>query len=479
MAHSNIIVGSNVFRLRKENPYWDSDYVAQIKDYKLLKYIAKKAESDDKISRLSAEQEQILEYGIRCAYAKNDPCWGIGIKTNKLICTCINGRCPQILKCNPQYTATDASFWTISEEERNRYGEGSKIPYYYIVDLISDDEMALFNQLSDKTGLEYPIHTDTDSDDDNEEEPRYRVDPKSGKKQVIIGYRWKIIDNASYEGEKLFPIWGDVDEIKQQRSNLSIKKAKKIEKKTTLQTKTKDLRKLHDKDFAMVENRLLDHIKADVKISNFLDIINSDKKTVIVFDNWAELAFASYSLLSREIEHSIRNDSKIILTLMDDYSRLNKRENIVISESVLKRGCSESSLKAWELIANKDNIYKLHFIEREYYEFSYGDYNVWTCRNMYGITHISIDKSYINISDKLSDGLYYICIKECNGKYIIKDELGENIGNVDSTVKNILKVLIEYKEIPGFPEAIDGMAIQIVDGKVDFLGMGHLTFTSY
>ena len=73
MLESNIVAESNVYLSRTDSPYWDTDFIAQIKDYELLKHIESKRQSDRWIASFSDSQRRMLEIDMRCTFAKKDP----------------------------------------------------------------------------------------------------------------------------------------------------------------------------------------------------------------------------------------------------------------------------------------------------------------------------------------------------------------------------------------------------------------------
>lgn len=99
---SNIIGGSNVYPC-KGKPVCDQEFVDQVEDYEYIKIIRKKQEIRQTSVRLTEKQSRIMETEMRCYYAEKDPCWGY-VNGQGIRCKCIEGRCPQIKKCNPGYT---------------------------------------------------------------------------------------------------------------------------------------------------------------------------------------------------------------------------------------------------------------------------------------------------------------------------------------------------------------------------------------
>ena len=133
MMNSNIVAGSNVFLSRTDDPRYDPLFVAQIYDEVLLRDLKNRRETDREIPALSKEQMAIVHKGIRCTFAKKDPCFGYieGIGTK---CKCINIDCPGIHDlpsfwgqspwkgCNPDVTEEYVKEWTQNPKDNELYG---------------------------------------------------------------------------------------------------------------------------------------------------------------------------------------------------------------------------------------------------------------------------------------------------------------------------------------------------------------------
>ena len=106
---SNIIGGSNVYPCKRK-PVCDQEFVDQVEDYEYIKIIRKKQEVRQTPVRLTEKQSRIMETEMRCYYAEKDPCWGY-VNGQGIRCKCIEGRCPQIKKCNPGYTPEQKKYY--------------------------------------------------------------------------------------------------------------------------------------------------------------------------------------------------------------------------------------------------------------------------------------------------------------------------------------------------------------------------------
>lgn len=320
MVKSNIIAGSNVYLVRTKIPFWDPDFVKQIRDPKILNDIKRRYKVETNVQKLDEKQMDISRRDRRCRYAKNDPCFGYDYESKHEICKCINGKCAKIYECNPAYSKEYAETWQVSERDIQLYGDPKdkeKIPEYYLVDMISEEEMEIYDFL-DNDGKINPVPP-----------PDIYVNnwkqDKNGKWLTIVGYRWVITDNASYEGAELVPIWRPRDtEIVDSRKSHSPKKAKRIEKKNF------DSDMKEDNVAPALSARKAAHYKAIEKIVigyinrtvNVVDILNNsflENKTTILLDNAAELALFSSYLLSNEILHGISMEQIVTLKMADQF----------------------------------------------------------------------------------------------------------------------------------------------------------------
>lgn len=491
MMSSNIVAGSNVFLSREDDPRQDPEFIAQIQDYERLKEIADRRRVDHRIPGFSKAQEEILKTEMRCVYAKNDPCWGYVKKRNRVVSACINGACPRIKQCNPSYSPADASYWMPSAADQRAYKEPKKLRWYYLVDMISDEEMSRYDSSLKNEGFEYTIPKSPvlpNEQDKKEKAQKYKIDPVTGKKMVVVGYRWVITDNASYESDELIPIWGYVEEVETKKNETFVarKKAKKIEKKPYAPQKKirKAAEPLTDPDYSRkeeFEQAVATAVTEEIKLTDVdPDIISDDLETVVLLDNPAELAFVSGTFLVSGIDHGIVTEHPVRLALIDDYPTFNDRKVVVISNTALKRGCQESNVKAWKALAERKDIIKLHVAEREFYKFSYGEEEArWTCRNMYGVTHVCIEQTDICQMDKLSDGVYPVSLVDDGKTYMILRKNGDLLGRLGMTFVDLIDALKKSEEISGTPAAINGISLQVQGGKAEFIGMGHLKFIEY
>ena len=503
MMNSNIVAGSNVFLSREDDPRRDSEFVSQIVDYERLKEIVERSKVDRQVPRLSEKQMSIVHRGIRCVFAKNDPCMGyVEGKGNQ--CKCINVNCPGIYDrnsfhgtapwkgCNPGVTEAYIKEWTPDPKEKERYGDPEGLLRYYIVDMISDEEMSRYISNPQNEGFEYEIHRNPVPQDKSvkkENDRKYKVDPETGKKMVVVGYRLVITDNASYESDELIPIWGFVEEVEEKIEEVfTRKKAKRIEKKQDTppirrkrlegESTSRDLDYFRKEEY---ERAVASAVSGEIKLTDAdQEIFGNGEETVILLDNPAELAFVSGTFLVNGIEHGIENEHPIRLSMIDDYPKFKNSKRVFISNTTLKSGCQEANVKAWKAIAERTELVRLNVAKREFYNFSYGDQKSrWTCRNMYGVTHVRVEKEDIYEVEPLSDGLYPVSLVDDNDTYMILKKNGELLGRLGSTFVEMIDALKNSEEISGPPANITGLSLYVHDGKKEFLGMGHLKFIEY
>ena len=501
--NSNIVAGSNVYIARTDDPRRDPEFIKQILDYDRLKEIVERRKVDPKISLLSKEQMSIIHRGTRCIFAKNDPCFG-PLPGGRNGCKCINIECPGIYDrsffygkapwkgCNPDITEEYIKLWSPDPIAKEQYGNPGDLRKYYIVDMISDEEMSHYASEPGNEGYEYPIHENpvtSDNQTSRREDQEYKIDTMTGRKMVVIGYRWVITDNSSYENEELLPIWGFVEEVEERKEEtFTRRKAKRIEKKQDTFHKKKrritPTEGFRDSDYSRkeeFEKAIADCIVDEIKLTDVdQDVISDKNDLVILLDNPAELAFVSGTLLVSDVPHGLKTDMPVRLALIDDYLSFTDRPQVMISNTALKTGCRITNVQAWKALAKRKTITLLHVAERDFYKFTFGEQSSrWTCRNMYGVTHICIEQTDINSLEKLSDGLYPVSLVKKGNNYVILGKKGGLLGRLGKPFVDVIHALRDKEEISGSPELINGISLLVQGNEVEFLGMGHLKFTEY
>jgi len=333
MVKSNVIAGSNVQISSTEEPCHDFDFLYYINDYDRLKQIQKRKLSDEKIARFSSKQLKILEMGIRCIYAKNDPCWGFDNESNRMICKCINGECPRILVCNPKYSIKEKNLWKVNLDELEEYGSPECMRLYYKVDMVSDEEMERYEEPSKNAG--YPVikHPVIEAEKVLDlAKPGVRIDPETGRKSVIVGYRWVITDNDNYHGAEYVPVWGSVDEVSfvlEERQ-----KVKEIKRNDTNQKKEDSDTVNHRKEKLL--DKLSNRVMAKIRISEVLTGSYDYLDTLIILGNRAEASFVIGELLSKELTRGLLDKRKMRVKLIEEikYGDIERAKSIIISENL-------------------------------------------------------------------------------------------------------------------------------------------------
>lgn len=488
MRESNIVVSSNVYLSKTDNPRWDKNFISQVQDYSLLKEIKKYIQSDTRAAELTEKQEEILTTELRCVYAKKDPCWGYVNSAHKVLCACINGECPNIKKCNTYYSPEDEAYWTTSEKERLAYGEPDELKEYYLVDMISDEEMKRYTTIPPNFGRAYSTIANPIMEDEEErDQPKTRIDSKTGRKQYVIGQRWMLTDN-SYEGEKLVDIWGFVDET-DEKKQIERKRAKRIEVKENVSENIIDTKVLEptlrqNDEFHEIQKQYETLIEKKILSRKRLIDLNSENLktgfTKIIIDNPAEMAYYSSMLLTNKIAHGFDESFSVQLILIDELTENPNLSHAFVSNTVIGVGCKQSRLQAWKILLNIENLQELGASKIGFCQFpSEGKENRWCCRNLYGITHICISNNDIQNFHIELDGFFDVILEEKNGSYILKLINGNTVGNISNELQETLVAMKKADVIPGLPAYISGISILVKNGKFQILGMGHLHFVEY
>lgn len=483
MSESNIIVGSNVYMCRTDNPIWDPEFVKQVQDYSMIKYISGRRQVDNRVASLVGNQGAILKTEMRCVYAPKDPCWGYKNSKKRVVSACINGDCPKIYECNPEYKKEDSVFWVTTGDERDLYKDPDKQTKYYFVDMISDEEMSRYVSDPGNAGINHrtppaPVIPPPPPKEDTST----RIDPKTGRKMVIIGYK-----KLPYPEEDGLPepIWGFVDEVEAEEKQTVIRRAKKIEKKEPKREKRvlqKAPEKTIDPDFVHkteYEKAVIDHVVDEVRLTEYTADYIVPGSTVILLDNPAEVAFVSSTLLVSGINHSILDKADVVLALVDDYGKYTSYEYVMISSTAVKTGCKEENVQAWKQLAQRENLVGLEIADRDFYQFSYGEETRWTCRNMYGITHVCVLDSDIQEIESISDGLYPVSIVDDRDCFMMCKKDGSLVGRLGKAFVDLIDAMKKSGDIASSPANIKGVSLKITNGKAEILGMGHLKFIEY
>lgn len=490
MQESNIIGGSNIYPCCGI-PTQDPSFMNNVQDYELLKELYdKNVFSCGKIV-FTNKQKQIIETDMRCVYAKNDPCWGY-VDGKGIVSKCINVACPQIKKCNKEFAAEDEKEWRISFLEKNQYGCPDKQKKYYLVDLVSDYEKEQYVSNPKAAGIEYPPIKDK---------------VKKERKMIIIGYeRTRFSD---YCDEQMSPIWGYADSTE----GSDVRKSKTLYGSTNIikapERKIKDVKKSLIKGFVQpqkksveikitkeffdkkaLEKNLKKKLNGEIKLTDIYEEmlvqLSEDRPILMVFDNPAELSYISSMLIKTDIDHDIwyelQNESKIVLCdilhLPDNISG----QYILLSDSLLKNGCSDDNWKNWKKLSDQNELVTLTIPSRDYFSFVCKNGKTkWGCRNLYGATHICLNPEELILND-LEMGNYKVTLvnDSLNKTYQIIDTYSEELlGNTNQEFFDAIQQLKGMEEIINNPSFIAGIVLKISGEKTSVFGIGHMKFDEY
>ena len=220
-------------------------------------------------------------------------------------------------------------------------------------------------------------------------------------------------------------------------------------------------------------------IVEEIKLTDIDEDSLEPSSCIFLLDNPAELAFVSSTLLISTTEHGITSEAGVMLALIDDYEKYADRDQVFVSNTVLKSGCKATNVKAWKALSQRNDIISLQIGSHEYYRFTHDTIDRWTCRNMYGVTHVCIEKDDLSDMDKLDDGTYPVTLYEDGNVFTISRKNGEIIGHLGKSFVDVIKALKETGEIAGTIAFIKGLSFRVLNGQVDVLGMGHLKFEEY
>lgn len=491
---SNITGGSNIYPCNGM-PSKDEMFVNHIEAYSYIKDISRKQSLGQTNVRLLKKQAQFLNIEMRCLYAKNDPCWGY-VEGQGIKCKCINIECPKIGECNPTYTHEQRVYWTMKASEKKLYGEPNKLKKYYLVDLVSDDEKNKYISYPKGAGKEFPPI----------KEIKIEKKPKRGRSRIIIGYEKTYFGDAD---DQLSPIWGYVDDVendtaycrtmfgKSQKVIVENEKTyidelskstepKSVYKHGILNVNRKSVSLESDGQYKKIEELVKNNI---VKKNNLTELLKRQSENIgqlnnanIVLSNKAEVAYVSKMLIEAGILQDLNHENNIV-RLWD--SQNSKAENIYgcvfVSNTFISYGCHKENESVWKKLEKINDIIQLNLSGRSYFNFKVdGEHVRWGYENLYGATHLLVEKDDLIINKILENRLIGITIEFVNGKYdIYSKQNGEKIGyGTDNLIRTIEK-LKKLDKIIDLPKSIDGVYISKVNNTYDIYGLGHMKFDEY
>lgn len=482
---SNISIGSNVYHIiEADGPLFDEEFLGQIQDYDLLKNITVNNRVKSSSLRLNAKQVEILQTELRCINAKHDPCWGYSDQKNQIVCACVNNDCPKIKVCNPNFSPKEAAYWVASANEAAIYGNPAKQSEYYFVDMISDAEMKSYDVDPMNDGVEHPVIKDQRLES-GQKKSLLRAELEVGREQTIVGKRRQIVGKGENQREEIIDIWGFVHDVTPQRSN-SRKKAKRLEKIEPvtipkIKVVPKKQEEAIDQDYLnkdKFEERVSELVSDEIKLTDIVEQFDENSRWLLVLSNPAEEAYVSSMLLKDNLNHGFTKKDQIELALVEKLNDVSA-DVIFVSNNVLKTGCLKENVKGWKKLAEASALIKLTISDRDFFDFNYGDgQHRWTCRNMYGVTHVCVESEDVT-SLNANDGIYDVSLVEDGNSYQILKKDATPLGNLGPTFADVITALKKAGEIENTPAYIEGVSIEVKEGKTIVLGMGHLKFMEY
>lgn len=503
METSNIIGGSNVYPC-KGSPLSDQEFVNQIEDYNYIRTINKMQEFRQSSVHLTKKQSQLLEIEMRCVYAKHDPCWGY-VNGQGIRSRCIEGRCPRIKTCNPTYTSDQKAYWTMTEEAKALYGRPDKQKKYYLVDLVSDEEMSRYIADPKGAGVEFPPIPDS--------KPKTSEKQKlKGRRLVIIGYEETYFGDAD---NQLSPIWGYVDDseddgplvthqygsrkemvhanarkvgekAKKKKVNIEVKpETKKTEiveepKKPVIVALDEDKKLRYEKavkDRVGISHQLTEITEELIKELSYGKILN------IILSNEAEMAYVSSMLLQANVAHDMELcDGKESVCLWKAQTKKIKFSSGVtlISSAFIKQGCSLETETVWAGLGNATEINEVVVSGRDFFDFEGKDKQQrWGCRNLYGATHLAIQNEDISLSTTIDEEQPVSLMKDNRNYIILSKKNAEQLGVTTDNLWGALERLKKSDEISEFPRLIAGLVLAKTSSGYEIKGIGHMKFDEY
>lgn len=502
MKTSNISGGSNVYPC-KESPLSDQEFVNQIEDYNYIRTIHKMQEFKQDSVQLTKKQSQLLKIEMRCVYAKADPCWGY-INGQGIRSKCIEESCPQIKKCNPSYTPEQKKYWTMTDEAKALYGYPEKQKKYYLVDLVSDEEMSRYFSNPKGAGIEFPPIPDI--------KPKASEQEKSkGRKRVVIGYEEIYFGDAD---NQLSPIWGYVDGSEEDGRLVTNKYGRRKEtvyvnahkdeeklnnevvnreKSIAKQLKVKEVPKkpvvsiLEERKKLQYEKRVKDRVNNSYQLTeltaNLIKELSYGEILNIILSNEAEMAYVSSMLLQANIAHDIELcDGKEQVCLWNAQSKEIKFSSgiILISRAFIEQGCSLETETVWSALESALKINEIVVSGREFFNFAGKDgQQRWGCRNLYGATHLAIQSEDMKIFSLIEEEQAISLMKDNKNYIILSTQNTEQLGVTTENLWRALENLRKADEISEFPRLIAGLVLVKTDNSFEIKGIGHMKFDEY
>lgn len=506
METSNIIGGSNIYPC-KGSPLSDQEFVNHIEDYRHIRTIRKMQESRQSSVTLTKKQSQLVEIEMKCALLRRpDPCWGY-IKGQGVRSRCIEGRCPQILKCNPTYKPEDTVYWTMTEETKASYGNPDKQKKYYLVDLVFDGEMLKYISDPKGAGIVFPPMKEPEQNSKKDESEQ------KDRRLVIIGYEETYFGDAD---NQLSPIWGYVDDSEDSGplvthrygSRKEIVHEKAVKKDVPKKVKSKPqamvskpveevkveepkigkkpVQELAADKKAEYESNVKSKLDGEYKLTEVTGDIIAElaegKVLSVILANEAECAYVSSMLQQAEISHDVETtsgNSKVYLWRSDSKNIVIKG-NAVVSGEFVRQGCDLSKEKAWAELQGAEKLTQLIVTGRDFFSFvTEGTNERWGCRNFYGATHIAVRLEDFILKEKISREQKITLMKDEKNYIVLATSNAEQLGISSEALWNALDSLKMSDEISEFPRVISGLILSETGNGIEIKGIGHMKFDEY
>lgn len=504
MEKSNIIGGSNVYPC-KDNPLSEQEFVNQIEDYDYIKTIYKMREFRQLDVHLTRKQSQLLEIEMRCSYAKHDPCWGY-INGKGIRCRCVEGRCPRILECNPTYNIEQQEYWTMTDTIKTMYGYPDKQKKYYLVDLISDEEMARYISEPRGAGIEFPPLPEPES-------KVLKTDKPMERKLVIIGYEDIYFGDAD---NQLSPIWGYVDDPEDvgpiityrygkskkfvhenahkvdkiiQKENSEKKLVRTVGIKYTVKEKSQQTVTggMPDEKILQYEERVKNKLGVSYQLTEITEKLISEisygRMLNIILSNEAEMAYVSSMLLQANVTHGMENcegNKRVCLWKAQTKKSGFLSGIIMVSNTFVHCGCSMETKTMWSKLGDASEIKELVVSGREFFNFVVNKKQQrWGCKNLYGATHIAIRMEDLNILAVAEKEQKISLVRAAKNYTILSKTDAKQIGVTTDKLWEVLESLKKSNEIPELPREIVGLVLSKVSDGFEIRGIGHMKFDEY
>lgn len=500
---SNIKFSSNLFPC-KENIEFDLEFIREITDYHKLDNL-KKYKYTSNLPILSVIQERILQEGLRCKNAKNDPCWGIqnsecGHKfTNK----CINIQCQYFESCRPNFDKRELSLWKIDQNAIDIYGNPKSQEKYYLIKPVSVNEKnSYFNnptsnakkhkvlkkkeEKAERTIIGYRRLRFSDYCD-QQNEPIYEdelsiVSEKTGRK-----YGTETINIATFLREK--------ERKKTVEEEQNYKNFESVEENIVREEKSSKLEKLRVDSGNEFAEQLKEGIinKDSILINKQLKVLRKkeylieesgyklkqkdikDKEITIVTSDKGRMLYLASVLNRRGIEFGY--DGTFDLNLHDYAKSLDASvQDLVIDISIIEeeKRPPQYYTNLYNLLVNTHGeIYLIDLSGKEFIIDS--KTKRWISEGINGVVYYSVNLNDLCIETPFEYGEELNLEETADGTYILKNELGEEIGTGTDEFTTILKTTLKNAGVEYSPNKLND--IFFLEDSIECIA--HLEYSTY